>query len=68
MSQNTAELRLEDLEIKPHLVIQLKNAGVESIFDLAISVPQQKIGCCACAGIKSEGFNNREIGRENSLD
>jgi len=43
MSQNTAELRLEDLEIKPHLITQLKNAGIESIFDLAISLPHDLI-------------------------
>ena len=39
MSQNTAELRLEDLQIKPQTITQLKNAGIESVFDLAISVP-----------------------------
>jgi DNA repair protein RadA len=43
MSQNAAELRLEDLEIKPQTIIQLKNAGIESIFDLAISVPHDLI-------------------------
>jgi DNA repair protein RadA len=39
MSQNAAELNLEDLEIKPQIITQLKNVGVESVFDLAISVP-----------------------------
>jgi hypothetical protein len=43
MSQNAAELRLEDLEIKQHLITQLKNAGIESIFDLAISLPHDLI-------------------------
>src|SRR5437773_513705 len=43
MSQDAAELRLEDLEIKPHLITKLKNAGIESIFDLAISVPHDLI-------------------------
>ena len=43
MSQNAAELRLEDLEIKPHLITKLKNAGIESIFDLAISIPHDLI-------------------------
>src|SRR6266516_889050 len=46
MSQNAAELRLEDLEIKPHLITKLKNAGIESIFDLAISVPHDLIDIC----------------------
>ncbi len=43
MSQNDSGLRLEDLEIKPHLITKLKGAGVESIFDLAISIPHQLI-------------------------
>ena len=43
MSQNAAELRLEDLEIKPYLITKLKNAGIESIFDLAISLPHDLI-------------------------
>jgi DNA repair protein RadA len=43
MSQNVSGLRLEDLEIKPHLITKLKGAGIESIFDLAISIPHQLI-------------------------
>src|SRR5438132_4175415 len=43
MSQNVGGLRLEDLEIKPHLITKLKGAGIESIFDLAISIPHQLI-------------------------
>ncbi|MDQ6862988.1 MAG: hypothetical protein M3044_04115 [Thermoproteota archaeon] len=43
MSQNASGLRLEDLEIKPHLITKLKGAGIESIFDLAISLPHQLI-------------------------
>jgi len=43
MSQNVSSLRLEDLEIKPHLITKLKGAGIESIFDLAISIPHQLI-------------------------
>jgi len=43
MSQNLGGLRLEDLEIKPHLITKLKGAGIESIFDLAISIPHQLI-------------------------
>lgn len=34
---------LEDLEIKPYLITKLKQAGIESIFDLAISIPHQLI-------------------------
>ena len=43
MSQNATKMRLEDLEIKPHLITKLKGAGIESIFDLAISIPHQLI-------------------------
>jgi DNA repair protein RadA len=41
LAQNDNGLQLEDLEIKPHLITKLKNAGVESLFDLAISIPHQ---------------------------
>jgi hypothetical protein len=43
MSQNVSSLRLEDLEIKPHLITKLKGAGIDSIFDLAVSIPHQLI-------------------------
>ena len=43
MSQNDSGLRLENLEIKPHLITKLKGAGIESIFDLAMSIPHQLI-------------------------
>src|SRR5437660_12679663 len=43
MSQNVSGLRLEDLEIKPQLITKLKGAGIESIFDLAVSIPHQLI-------------------------
>jgi DNA repair protein RadA len=43
MSQNVGGLQLEDLEIKPHLITRLKGAGIDSIFDLAISMPHQLI-------------------------
>jgi DNA repair protein RadA len=44
ISQNGSELRLEDLpEIKQHLITKLKSAGIESIFDLAISLPHDMI-------------------------
>ena len=42
MSQNATELRVEDLpEVRPHLITKLKGAGIESLFDLAISIPHQ---------------------------
>ncbi|HET7147982.1 MAG TPA: hypothetical protein VFI73_05725 [Candidatus Nitrosopolaris sp.] len=43
MSQNISGLRLEDLGIKPHLITKLKGAGINSIFDLARSIPYQLI-------------------------
>lgn len=44
MSRNANELRLEDLpEVKPHVITKLRGAGIESIFDLAISIPHQLI-------------------------
>jgi DNA repair protein RadA len=43
MSQNATKMRLEDLEIKPQLITKLRGAGIESIFDLAISIPHQLI-------------------------
>jgi DNA repair protein RadA len=43
MSQTATKMRLEDLEIKPYLITKLKMAGIESIFDLAISIPHQLI-------------------------
>src|SRR2546425_10097740 len=33
----------QNIEIKPHLITKLKGAGIESIFDLAISIPHQLI-------------------------
>src|SRR6266581_7561316 len=43
MVQNDNGLQLENQEIKPHLITKLKGAGIESIFDLAISIPHQLI-------------------------
>ena len=36
-------MRLEDLEIEPYLITKLKMAGIESIFDLAKSIPHELI-------------------------
>jgi hypothetical protein len=44
MSRNANELRLEDLpEVKPYLSTKLKGAGIELVFDLAISILHQLI-------------------------
>jgi hypothetical protein len=43
MSQAATKVRLEDLDIKPYLITKLKMAGIESVFDLAISIPHQLI-------------------------
>jgi len=36
-------MRLEDLDIKPYIVAKLKMAGIQSVFDLAISIPHQLV-------------------------
>jgi len=38
-----AKVRLEDLDIKPYLITKLKMAGIQSAFDLAISIPYQLV-------------------------
>jgi DNA repair protein RadA len=43
MSHAAAKVRLEDLDIKPYMITKLKMAGIESVFDLAISIPHQLI-------------------------
>ena len=43
MSQAATKVRLEDLDIKPYMVAKLKMAGIESVFDLAISIPHQLV-------------------------
>ena len=43
MFQAASKMRLEDLEIKPHLFTKLRMAGIDSVFDLAISIPHQLI-------------------------
>jgi DNA repair protein RadA len=40
MSQNAAISSLEGLELQPSLITRLKDFGIESVSDLAISVPQ----------------------------
>jgi DNA repair protein RadA len=43
MSQPAGMTRLEDLDIKPYVITKLKMAGIQSIFDLAISIPHQLV-------------------------
>src|SRR5215469_7233178 len=43
MSQAATKVRLEDLDIKPYMITKLKMAGIQSVFDLAISIPHQLI-------------------------
>jgi DNA repair protein RadA len=46
MSQNAAISSLEGLELEPSLIILLKNIGIETVSDLAISVPQDLFEQC----------------------
>jgi hypothetical protein len=43
MSQAATKVRLEDLDIKPYIIAKLKMAGIQSVFDLAISIPHQLV-------------------------
>jgi len=43
MSQAATKVRLEDLDIKPYMITKLKMAGIQSVFDLAISIPHQLV-------------------------
>jgi DNA repair protein RadA len=43
MSQSATKLRLEELDIKPYVITKLKMAGIQSVFDLAISIPHQLV-------------------------
>jgi DNA repair protein RadA len=46
MSQNAAISSLESLELQSQMITRLKNAGIESVFDLAISIPQDLFEQC----------------------
>jgi DNA repair protein RadA len=43
MSQTSGQTRLEDLDIEPYIITKLKMAGIQSVFDLAISIPHQLV-------------------------
>jgi len=43
MSETVTKVRLEDLDIKPYMITKLKMAGIQSVFDLAISIPHQLV-------------------------
>src|SRR5581483_3473018 len=44
---------LESLELQPEIISRLKNIGIESIFDLAISVPQDLFEHCGITDERS---------------
>ena len=48
MSQSATKVRVEDLDIKPYLISKLKMTGIQSIFDLAISIPHQLVAANIC--------------------
>jgi len=51
MSQAAAKIRLEDLDIKPYIIAKLKMAGIQSVFDLAISIPHQLVDIGGSGGM-----------------
>ena len=42
-ASQAAKVRLEDVDIKPYVITKLKMAGIQSVFDLAISIPHQLV-------------------------
>ncbi len=53
MSQNAAISSLEGLELQPSLITRFKNIGIETVSDLAISVPQDLFEQCGIADERS---------------
>jgi len=53
MFQNAAISSLEGLGLQPSLITRLKNIGIESISDLAISVPQDLFEHCGVTDERS---------------
>jgi DNA repair protein RadA len=53
MSRNAAVSRLDGLELQPQIIERLKNIGIESISDLAISVPQDLFEHCGITDERS---------------
>ena len=44
MSQNANDFPIEDLpDVKPHLISKLKRAGIDSIHELAVSIPNELV-------------------------
>jgi hypothetical protein len=42
---HVSDLQLEDLlGVQPHLISKLKQAGIQSVLDLAVSIPQEGSG------------------------
>src|SRR5919109_1446153 len=69
MSKNAAQLRMKDLEIKPHLITKLKNAGIESVCDLAVSIPHEIVidGDGTMAGVSEETALDLVMSAKNAL-
>jgi DNA repair protein RadA len=53
MSQNAAISSLEGLELQPQMITRLKSIGIETISDLAISVPQDLFEHCGITDERS---------------
>jgi DNA repair protein RadA len=53
MSQNAAISSLDGLDLQPSLTSRLKNIGIETISDLAISVPQDLFQHCGITDERS---------------
>jgi DNA repair protein RadA len=51
MSQAVAKIRLEDLDMIPYITAKLKMAGIQSVFDLAISIPHQLVDIGGSGGM-----------------
>jgi len=43
VSKAATKVRLENLDIKPYIITKLKMAGIQSVFDLSISIPHQLV-------------------------
>jgi hypothetical protein len=42
---HVSDLRLEDLpDVEPHLISKLKRDGIQSVLDLAVSIPHELAG------------------------
>jgi hypothetical protein len=54
---HVSDLQIEDLpEVQPHLISKLKQAGIQSILDLAVSVPNE-----LAAGGEGVGYEGNTV-------